>query len=251
MFQIKLFADFRAPAGASKKDRDFLTGLREVRDATGAGFVNFAAFDYRQENPDSVHFLTYPMEWIAHYMRHFYSCVDPLLSLDYRRVAHLDWRESFTGGEQARLLENLAEYGIGDEALSIVLPAGEKSYGALSLIFRCQLQNWTKFKHDNMSIFREAACRITETYITLYRSSPPPGIALTVAERKVLELAAGGLTDAGIAGRLGIARWTVVSHMQSAKYKLKSPNRTAAVAKAIAKGMIRLPELASRPTRSI
>ena len=78
MFNVKVFADFEAPAAASQQDRKLLETLVSVRKSTGAQFVNLSVFDYRKENPDVVHFLTYPMDWISHYVRHFYSGIDPL-----------------------------------------------------------------------------------------------------------------------------------------------------------------------------
>jgi DNA-binding CsgD family transcriptional regulator/tetratricopeptide (TPR) repeat protein len=53
---------------------------------------------------------------------------------------------------------------------------------------------------------------------------------LTGREREVLELVAGGLTNAEIAGRLGVSRHTVVSQITSASAKLGAASRTQAAA---------------------
>jgi DNA-binding CsgD family transcriptional regulator len=53
---------------------------------------------------------------------------------------------------------------------------------------------------------------------------------LTGRERQVLQLVAGGLTNAEIAGRLGVSRHTVVSQISSASAKLGASSRTQAAA---------------------
>ena len=66
----------------------------------------------------------------------------------------------------------------------------------------------------------------------------PESVRLTEHERECLTWAALGKTDEDIATILGILRWTVVAHFQSAKFKLKSLNRTGAVAAALRIGAI-------------
>jgi DNA-binding CsgD family transcriptional regulator len=58
-----------------------------------------------------------------------------------------------------------------------------------------------------------------------------PALAkLSARERQVLELAALGWTDAQIGQRLGISPRTIERHMRHIFFKLRAPNRTAAVA---------------------
>ncbi|MEZ5801786.1 MAG: LuxR C-terminal-related transcriptional regulator [Nitratireductor sp.] len=60
-----------------------------------------------------------------------------------------------------------------------------------------------------------------------------------LSEQQILLLAQ-GKTDDEIATLLGLGKWTIVGHLQSAKYKLGSSNRTSAVATAITHGIISL-----------
>ena len=69
--------------------------------------------------------------------------------------------------------------------------------------------------------------------------SPPPPM-LTFREGQVLELAATGLTVAQIAGRLYISHSTAKTHLLHVYEKLEAPNRSAAVATAVARGMLRV-----------
>ena len=64
--------------------------------------------------------------------------------------------------------------------------------------------------------------------------------ALTSREIEVLELIAMGMTNACIAQTLAISRETVAVHLQNVYRKLKVKKCTAAVAIAVARGIIRL-----------
>lgn len=70
------------------------------------------------------------------------------------------------------------------------------------------------------------------------RRPPPPPPMLTVREEQVLELAATGLTTAQIAGRLYISHSTAKTHLLRVYEKLGAPNRSAAIATAVARGML-------------
>lgn len=72
---------------------------------------------------------------------------------------------------------------------------------------------------------------------------PPPAPAvtpLTSREEQVLALAATGLTISEIAARLHISHSTAKTHLLRVYEKLEAPNRSAAVAIAAARGMLRL-----------
>jgi DNA-binding NarL/FixJ family response regulator len=68
----------------------------------------------------------------------------------------------------------------------------------------------------------------------------PPAEALTPREIDVLELLAEGLSNKGIARRLGISDQTVKFHVASITGKLGAHSRTAAVRLAVRRGLITL-----------
>jgi DNA-binding NarL/FixJ family response regulator len=63
---------------------------------------------------------------------------------------------------------------------------------------------------------------------------------LTSRETEVLELLAEGLSNKGIAARLGISDQTVKFHVASIGGKLGAANRTDAVRRAVRRGLIAL-----------
>jgi len=64
--------------------------------------------------------------------------------------------------------------------------------------------------------------------------------ALTPREREVLALVAEGLSNKAIAAELGISDQTVKFHLASITAKLGAANRTEAVRRAIARGLIEI-----------
>jgi len=67
-----------------------------------------------------------------------------------------------------------------------------------------------------------------------------PSPLLTSREQQVLQLAAAGLTVSQIADRLYISDSTAKSHLRRIYDKLEAPNRSAAVATAVARGILRV-----------
>ena len=68
--------------------------------------------------------------------------------------------------------------------------------------------------------------------------NPSPGIHLTVREREVLRLLAGGARSRDVAETLFISERTVKNHVASAMRKLNASTRAEAVAKAIQLGLL-------------
>ena len=69
-----------------------------------------------------------------------------------------------------------------------------------------------------------------------------PAIKLTTRETQVLELIAEGLRNRHIATRLAISEETVRMHVKNVLMKLEADHRTAAVAIAMRRGLIRPPQ---------
>ena len=74
----------------------------------------------------------------------------------------------------------------------------------------------------------------------LRRPPSPPRPSLTPREEEVLQLAATGLTICQIAAMLHVSHSTAKTHLLRVYEKLEAPNRSAAVATAIARGVLRV-----------
>ena len=82
------------------------------------------------------------------------------------------------------------------------------------------------------------------------RRDHAPGPSLTPRELDVLRLAADGHPNAEIARQLLVSTATVKSHLQNVFEKLEAPDRAAAVARAIRRGLVDLTPARSRAVSS-
>ncbi|HTM26270.1 MAG TPA: response regulator transcription factor [Vicinamibacterales bacterium] len=96
---------------------------------------------------------------------------------------------------------------------------------------------------DTLSAARAAGLRADAFLLHSPQVDPDeiaPVEALTAREAEVLELLAQGLSNKGIADRLGISDQTVKFHVASIAGKLGAANRTDAVRRAVRRGLIAL-----------
>jgi len=238
MFNIKVFPDFKTSPHDEQKEVELLDQLIATRKSTGARYVNASFFTYSATGVDSVHFLSYPTDWIAYYVTGFYSRIDPLLRLDFRTVGLIDWHDLYRTREQAKLFQRFSDQGLGHNALTLVEHLEAETYCVLSASFDVRDEDWGEFKQDCMETLRFQANTIGETYNRLFRRSSRLDYKITPREAECLYWVAMGKTDEQISSLLNIGKWTVNGHLQSAKYKLGTSNRSAAVARALVNGII-------------
>lgn len=240
MFNIKVFPDFCPSAQDDNNETELLNSLITTRQACGARYVNASFYDFSAPNTEAVHYLTYPIDWISHYVMNFYSDIDPLFKVDFRTIRFIDWRELYRSSDQERLLRKFTEHGLGNNAITIVDQMEHEVCCVLSATFQVEDDQWGKFKSENLEIVRFQANNIGEAYKRLFRVSRMADYKLTPRETECLYWVALGKTDDQISLLLNIGKWTVNGHLQSAKSKLGCTSRSAAVAKAITNGIIAL-----------
>ena len=94
---------------------------------------------------------------------------------------------------------------------------------------------------ETLGAARAASVNADATIVTsASRPDDPVDEPLTAREVQVLELLAEGLSNKGIAARLGISDQTVKFHVASISGKLGARNRTDAVRRAVRRGLITL-----------
>ena len=240
MFNTKVFPSFEATRNTTKRDKQFLNVLVEARRNTTAEYVCFSLFDFGQANSNLENFVTYPIEWISHYLTSFNGDMDPLVSTDYRRSVVCDWDDVRGDGRRVRLLDSIRTHGLGSNGLCISHPIGGCRYGVLSLCFHVEGSDWPLFKAKLMPVFKQQAAIATADHTKIYHPDPVLDLHVTQRELQVLRSIALGKTDQQIADQLGVGKWTVVSTFKRIRQKLNSPNRAATVATALTKGIIQI-----------
>lgn len=240
MYNVKVFPSFSPGTNSSDKDLEFLAHLRNAQKETGARFVNFSAYRFKAEKPDTIHFVTYPLDWVTHYIRSNYMDIDPLIHFDYRRISFLEWEEFRRTRSAEAFFEDFQSRGLGDHGVILTCHRQSGIYGVSNFCFSRPAQGWEAFRRERMEILRFLTNDLTETYETIYDGMARRQFNITNREKECLFWVAMGKTDEEIGDLLSIGKWTVVSHLKSAKYKLGTANRTAAVARALATGVIKL-----------
>ena len=86
--------------------------------------------------------------------------------------------------------------------------------------------------HETIVKYREQAYVIGLAVVERFLRNERPKINLTDREIEVLYWGSRGKTDQQTSEIMGISRWTVVAHAQSAKTKLRVSNKAAAVSRA-------------------
>ena len=240
MFKTKIFLSFNSVKSSTRKDRLFLDELVKTRNITNASFVCFSIFDFSAETPNRLNFVTYPMEWISHLMTHFYGETELLFDTDFRKESFCDWNNLEQKSNAAKLFENIRAFGLGRNGISLAHSLGSDRYGVLSLSFHTRDRDWPIQKAYHLNAYQGQARRVALRYEAIYRRDTPDRYPITPREMQCLTWVALGMTDAQIARELGVTKWTVVSHLCNARRKLNCPNRAAAVAVALSRGIISL-----------
>ena len=85
---------------------------------------------------------------------------------------------------------------------------------------------------------RQAAGPLVTETLRHARPTLPRAPDLTRIEREVLALTAGGLTYAEVGARMGISRWTAISHMKKIERRLNVATRAEAISEGVRRGLV-------------
>ena len=126
-----------------------------------------------------------------------------------------------------------------DEYIFDAIEAGAKGY-LLKDASREDLFEAVRAVHRGESLIQPGvAARVLDRFAQLSRQAPAPDV-LSEREAGVLRLMAQGTANKEIAASLSISESTVKTHVANIFQKLEVTNRTEAVTKAMAKGIIKL-----------
>lgn len=185
----------------------------------------------------------YPKDWLAHYVEQRYTRDDIVVGQAMASVAPTIWRRSVRHPHlterQRLLLDEAADIGLKAGAivpihgpglakavLAVSSPVSDQEFDRLFANCRHELQIIATCAH--------------ETALKLGVTRPAPSLALSPREVEVLTWTALGYSAQDISDRLKISHHTINQHIESAKNKLGTRNKTHAASVAISLGIIRL-----------
>jgi LuxR family quorum sensing-dependent transcriptional regulator len=179
----------------------------------------------------------WPPEWFDIYTRENFSAIDPIPQFGASTVQPFEWSEArydketnpaahvvMTRAAEFRLVQGYCIPLHYDEGGAVISMATEQL--TIDPVARSALQLIGIYAHNRIR--------------SLGRPKPEKRDLLTSREREVLRWAADGKTAWEISVILRISERTVKFHLIQASRKLNAVNRTSAVAKALARGLIKL-----------
>ncbi len=178
---------------------------------------------------DKVVEITYPHNWIEHYIHENYASCDPVLLTPLGQDP-ISWRERFSLAhrpEEKRFIAEAASVGLAD---GITLSAFSKKHNMACLISLAgrevaEDQQLVSMVHTLAPHLHQAVIRST----TPATVSQNPGIVLSHREHDIFRWMSHGKTNWEIATILDISERTVKFHVANIIRKLNANNRTHAI----------------------
>ncbi len=201
-----------------------------VRDAMSgaASYFGLGSFAYlalptrRATRPKII--ASYPAAWVSHYLKRRYFRLDPVIGMARRRAEPFAWDDCADVNartEQTRdFFGEAAEFGIRS---GFTFPLHSQTGAVAAVTFATDLAS-AEFRqilahHGNVL---ELLSVILHHFVQLRLGGPSEicGVHLTARELECLEWAARGKSTSDTAAILGVAKSTVVFHLENAKAKL-------------------------------
>jgi DNA-binding CsgD family transcriptional regulator len=194
--------------------------------------------------PNQLRMGNYPEAWVRHYFDVDYLRIDPIIRHCHDRSTPLPWHTAMAPAGRVMdpqmlrirtLFGEAGDFGL-REGVSVPLHGPGTCWGLMSFasrhlaapefdLMQAELHMLAHFVH-------EAARRFA------YSKAPTDPPALTKRERECLSWAAEGKTSWEIGQLLNISERTAIFHLQNTMQKLGVSGRQAAIARAVALGLI-------------
>ncbi len=245
MFEFMSYPDYKNYSNNSFGDGLLLRSLREIRDAHGIEYITYAERDRRSADVPYRFVLTYRADWLLRYLTKSYFSIDPVVNLCFDQVSVIDWNEV---GEMDRdvgaYLDDARSHGVGNQGITIPTTRDINLLTNVSFTFNATPDLWQAMKAQRLPEWRASAKLLQKKIDQLVHGTQPRiNNDLTRREVSCLNWAALGKTDQEIARILETGVFTVHGHIRSARRKLGCANKTAAVARAIVLGILKLDDV--------
>jgi len=224
---------------AAQTPDELIAELSKIAEQFGFEATAIAAFPH-PDIPFDQRVLAHrwPNGWFDHYMANNYVEDDPVSRHSTTSLRPFEWSEApyDKKSKAAKVMNEAAEFGF---ATGFCVPT-VTPFGPINVTFggrRSELSREDRGMLHLVAIY--AQHRATELIAGKLKGVAEV-LRLSPREKEVLQRCAEGKTSDAIAEALGISTQTVLSHVSGACRKLGTRSRTAAVAKAMHAGLIKL-----------
>src|SRR5271168_36703 len=185
-------------------------------------------------------YVTYPKEWLRRYFVKQYFLIDPVLRYGMNmELHHFDWGDVGGGNPAIKdFFSDAARHKVGSNGISILVRNRRNSYAIVSFTSDATKGEWGIFKNRNMDSLYHASALIDSAAMTRSKLPDTPEVNLSLREEQCLIWAARGKTYEEIGEITSLSYYSVRSHLDIARHKLRGTNLTNAVAIALARGVI-------------
>jgi DNA-binding CsgD family transcriptional regulator len=183
---------------------------------------------------------TYTSEWCKHYEHSEYVNTDPVVKLGLTGLLPIDWSSfDYSNPQIRRIFGEAAEFGLGRQGLTIPIRGRGPEVALFSVNSDLPNKEWVDLKKQSMRDLQLLAHYFHQMVIRVEGGTIPHYEALlSRREKECLQWAAGGKTIWETSQILKISQRAVRLYLDIARHKLDCLNKTQAVAKAVALGIV-------------
>jgi len=190
---------------------------------------------------------TYPREWQRRYFVKQYFLIDPIVRHAGTSSSNFDWKDIKRDNQAINdFFSDAVHHNIGRNGFSVVVRNRKNTCAIVSFTNDMPGADWEAFKAANMDRLHHASALIDSAAIGGAKLPDQLDVNLSLREEQCLMWAARGKTYEEIAEITNLSFYSVRSHLDGARHKLRGSNLTHAVAIALVLGVI--PPLTLRQT---
>ncbi len=183
---------------------------------------------------------TYTSDWCKHYEHSNYVDVDPVVRLGLTGLLPVDWSSfDYSTPRVRKIFGEAVEFGLGRQGLTIPIRGRGPEAALFSINSDLPDCDWSDLKRQSMrdlqllaNYFHQMVIRVEGGQIPHYES------LLSPREKECLQWAAAGKTIWETSEILKVSERAVRLYLDTARHKLECLNKTQAVGKAVALGIV-------------
>ena len=231
-----------------QKTDSLLAILKQLTSELGVSniaYVRMASSKSTDSNLLTAGETTYPREWMRRYFAKQYFLIDPILQFADSSSSYFDWADVARESPAIKeFFSDAVRHKIGSNGISIPIRNRKNSQAIVSFTSDMPRSDWERFKDVNMDKLHHMSALIDSAAMTGLKFEDVPDVRLSLREEQCLMWAARGKTYVEIGEITNLSFYSVRSHLDLARHKLRGANLTHAVAIALALGVI--PAIAMR-----
>jgi LuxR family transcriptional regulator, quorum-sensing system regulator SinR len=219
---------------------DLVRILKAIASEVGLSHISFVRFSSNRTWDVSLmtSVATYSKAWQVRYFLKRYGAIDPVIKHGSAAIRPFDWDTLHSDDPATQnFFADAKRHRVGCNGLSIPVRNRKNTLSLISFDGDLPREEWEAFKELNMTYLQQLSALI-DSAAGIDSKPPPSSVQLSPREEQCLIWAERGKTHQEIADILSLSLWSVKTHLDTARHKLRCINLTHAVGIAVATGVI-------------